>query len=159
MAQMLNFEGIFTAVASLLVIGIFHPLVIKCEYRFSEKIWPLFLVAGIAFCSASVFTKGIVSLVLALLGSACIWSIRELKEQTKRVERGWFPKNKKRLERKDTQTEKTPDEIDLKDLKKETCAETKKHTESRKTFPENNLKNNENGGKRTRAKTARNQAE
>lgn len=120
---MLNFEGIFTAVASLLVIGIFHPLVIKCEYRFSEKIWPLFLVAGIAFCSASVFTKGIVSLVFALLGSACIWSIRELKEQTKRVERGWFPKNKKRLEKKDSQTEKTPDESDLKD--------------------------NENGGKRT----------
>lgn len=156
---MLNFEGIFTAVASLLVIGIFHPLVIKCEYRFSEKIWPLFLVAGIAFCVASVFTKGIISLVFALLGSACIWSIRELKEQTKRVERGWFPKNKKRLEKKDSQTEKTSDENDLKDLKKETCAETKKHTESGKSFLENDLKNNENGGKRTRAKTARNQAE
>lgn len=138
----MNFEGIFTAVASLLVIGIFHPLVIKCEYRFSEKIWPLFLVAGIAFCSASVFTKGIVSLVLALLGSACIWSIRELKEQTKRVERGWFPKNKKRLEKKDAKPEKTPEEIDLKDLKKETCPETKKHTESGKAFLEN-------GGKRT----------
>lgn len=149
---MLNFEGIFTAVASLLVIGIFHPLVIKCEYRFSEKIWPLFLVAGIAFCVASVFTKGIVSLVFALLGSACIWSIRELKEQTKRVERGWFPKNKKRLEKKDAKPEKTSDENDLKDLKKETCAETKKHTESGKSFLEN-------GGKRTRTKTARNQAE
>lgn len=136
---MLNFEGIFTAVASLLVIGIFHPLVIKCEYRFSEKIWPLFLVAGIAFCVASVFTKGIVSLVFALLGSACIWSIRELKEQTKRVERGWFPKNKKRLEKKEAKPKKTSDENDLKDLKKETCAETKKTYGIGKSFSRKRL--------------------
>ena len=30
------------------------------------------------------------------LGAGCLWSIRELKEQAKRVERGWFPKNPKR---------------------------------------------------------------
>ena len=31
-----------------------------------------------------------------LLGAGCLWSIRELKEQAKRVEHGWFPKNPKR---------------------------------------------------------------
>lgn len=139
---MLNFEGIFTAVASLLVIGIFHPLVIKCEYRFSEKIWPLFLVAGIAFCSASVFTKGIVSLVLALLGSACIWSIRELKEQTKRVERGWFPKNKKRLEKKDAKPEKNVRRKRLERLEKRNLRGNKKTYGIGKSFSRKRRKEN-----------------
>ena len=43
---------------------------------------------------------GVMSLVIIgafhPLGVACIWSIRELKEQARRVERGWFPKNPKR---------------------------------------------------------------
>ena len=33
---------------------------------------------------------------LGLLGTGCLWSIRALKEQAKRVEQGWFPKNPKR---------------------------------------------------------------
>ena len=93
---MLNFYGIIIAFASFFVIGIFHPIVIKGEYYFSEKIWPVFLTAGILFCAVSVFTSGIVSVLCALIGGACLWSIRELKEQTKRVQKGWFPQNKKR---------------------------------------------------------------
>ena len=34
---MLNFYGIIIAFASFFVIGIFHPIVIKGEYYFSEK--------------------------------------------------------------------------------------------------------------------------
>lgn len=93
---MLNFYGIIIAFASFFVIGIFHPIVIKGEYYFSEKIWPAFLAAGILFCEVSVFTGGIISVLCALMGSACLWSIKELKEQTKRVQKGWFPQNKKR---------------------------------------------------------------
>ena len=79
----LNFEGIAVGAASLLVIGAFHPLVIWCEYHFSQKIWPL-------------FAHGLLSILLGLVGVAFLWSIRELKEQARRVERGWFPKNPKR---------------------------------------------------------------
>ncbi|WP_296021902.1 DUF4491 family protein [uncultured Treponema sp.] len=91
-----GFDGIIIAFSSLFIIGIFHPIVIKGEYYFSEKIWPVFLVAGLLLCVLSVFTRGIVSVILALAGSACLWSIKELKEQTKRVEKGWFPKNERR---------------------------------------------------------------
>ena len=31
-----------------------------------------------------------------VIGFSCFWSIVELKQQTKRVERGWFPKNPRR---------------------------------------------------------------
>jgi hypothetical protein len=49
-----NLTGIIIGLVTFLIIGIFHPLVIKGEY----------------------------------------WSIGELFQQRKRVEKGWFPKRK-----------------------------------------------------------------
>lgn len=92
----LNLEGVVVGAASLLVIGAFHPLVIWCEYRFTQRIWPVFLIAGLLCLLAALLIQGILSVLLGLLGAGCLWSIRELKEQAKRVERGWFPKNPKR---------------------------------------------------------------
>ena len=91
-----NFEGILVGAASLLIIGGFHPIVIKCEYYFTDKVWPVFLLAGLGFLAGSLFARGMASLLLGLVGVACLWSILELKEQTRRVERGWFPKNPRR---------------------------------------------------------------
>lgn len=42
----LHFEGILVGAAALLLIGIFHPIVIWCEYYFSKKIWPAFFTAA-----------------------------------------------------------------------------------------------------------------
>ena len=92
----MNIEAIIIGVASLAVIGLFHPIVIKCEYYFSSKVWPIFLIAGLVFLAAALFSDGIAAYISALIGTACLWSIVELKEQKKRVERGWFPKNPKR---------------------------------------------------------------
>ena len=102
----LNLEGVVVGAASLLVIGAFHPLVIWCEYRFTQRIWPVFLIAGLLCLLAALLMMGlglwrgeggtVLSILLGLLGAGCLWSIRELKEQAKRVERGWFPKNPKR---------------------------------------------------------------
>lgn len=92
----LNFEGILIGIASLLIIGLFHPIVIKCEYYFSQRIWPVFLVAGLLLLAAALFVQGLFSILLALIGVACLWSIREIKEQAQRVAKGWFPKNPNR---------------------------------------------------------------
>ncbi len=92
----LNFEGAIVGAAALLVIGAFHPLVIWCEYRFTQRIWPVFLITGLLCMLAALLLQGLFSILLGLLSAGCLWSIRELKEQTKRVERGWFPKNPKR---------------------------------------------------------------
>ena len=35
-------HGVILGLVSFLTIGIFHPIVIKAEYHFSEKIWPVF---------------------------------------------------------------------------------------------------------------------
>ena len=92
----LNFERIIVGFASLLIIGAFHPLVIWCEYHFSYKIWPLFLLCGLVCIVFALFVEGILSTLFGLLGAAFLWSIRELIEQAHRVEREWFPKKHKR---------------------------------------------------------------
>lgn len=89
----LNFTGVIIAVCSFFIIGVFHPIVIKCEYHFSKKIWPLFLIFGILFCTASLFVQNeILAPLLGITGCSCVWSIKEILEQEKRVEKGWFPK-------------------------------------------------------------------
>jgi hypothetical protein len=89
--------GLFAGAAALFIIGLFHPLVIKGEYHFGKGIWPVCLVAGLAFLAGACVAANIyVSILLGIAGSSCLWSIKELFEQEKRVERGWFPKKEKR---------------------------------------------------------------
>ncbi|MGI5824598.1 MAG: DUF4491 family protein [Bacillota bacterium] len=93
----MNFIGLIIGICSFLVIGIFHPIVIKCEYYFSARCWPVFLVVGIICVLASMFiNNSIVSCIIAVFGFSAFWSIGELKEQEQRVAKGWFPANPKR---------------------------------------------------------------
>ena len=43
----MNFYGVVIAVITFMIIGVFHPIVIKAEYHLTERCWPLFLAAGI----------------------------------------------------------------------------------------------------------------
>lgn len=98
---MLNWSGILIRRSSFIIIGVFHPVVIKCEYYFSDRVWPVFLAGGLAFCAASLFVeRPLLSSVLGVVGFSLLWSIRELKQQTRRVEKGWFPRNPKRMLKK-----------------------------------------------------------
>lgn len=93
----MNWNGIITGVGCFLIIGIFHPIVIKGEYYFSKKIWPIFLVLGLIFLGISLLvTNPLGASLLGVLGCSCLWSIGELKEQEDRVKKGWFPRNEKR---------------------------------------------------------------
>ena len=93
----MQFNGLIIGVSVFLIIGIFHPIVIKAEYYFTKKIWPVFLIMGIIFSIVSLFCENdIVSILLGTLGFTCFWSIKELFEQEERVNKGWFPKNPKR---------------------------------------------------------------
>ena len=91
------FTGIIIAVSTFLIIGIFHPIVIKVEYYWGTRPWWAFLVLGIVTILAAVLVANvIVSSILGVIGASFLWSIGELLEQKKRVERGWFPMNPKR---------------------------------------------------------------
>lgn len=93
----LNFYGVIIGLATFLVIGLFHPLVIKAEYYMGVKSWWLFLVAGILFMLSSLLVaNSILSILLGVVAFSSFWSIGEVFEQKKRVEKGWFPANPKR---------------------------------------------------------------
>ena len=97
----MHWSGILIGIVVFFVIGLFHPIVIKCEYYFSYKIWPVFLVAGFICCVGSVFVSHVIlSSGLSVVGFTCLWSIKELKEQKERVKKGWFPQNPKRTPNK-----------------------------------------------------------
>ncbi len=93
----LNFVGPGLAIATLLIIGLFHPLVIKTEYYFGTRPWWIYLVAGLACIVAALFiNETVLSALLAITGASSLWGIGELFSQKKRVEKGWFPMNPKR---------------------------------------------------------------
>lgn len=93
----LNFSGIIIGIATFLVIGLFHPLVIKAEYYIGVKSWWLFLLLGIVSAVASLLVENLtLSILLGVVAFSSFWSIGEVFEQKKRVEKGWFPANPKK---------------------------------------------------------------
>lgn len=91
------FEGIIIAVATFLIIGLFHPIVIKAEYYWGVRCWPAFAVLGVALLGCSLFISNILAAsILGVTGCSALWSILEIFEQRKRVQKGWFPKNPNR---------------------------------------------------------------
>jgi hypothetical protein len=93
----MNYTGIIIGFITFIVIGLFHPLVIKGEYYFGTRCWWAFLILGIicgAISLCSVHT--IISIVTGVISFSSFWSILEVFEQRKRVLKGWFPMNPKR---------------------------------------------------------------
>lgn len=92
-----NFLGLVIGVCTFLVIGVFHPIVIKSEYYFGTRCWWAFLFAGIAMGIGTLLVTNIfVSALLGVTAFSCFWSIKEIFEQQDRVRKGWFPRNPKR---------------------------------------------------------------
>ena len=95
-----NLTGLVIGVATFLIIGLFHPLVIKGEYHFGTGCWWCFLLMGVAAVAGSVAVHHVLwSSLLAVWGASSFWSIGELFHQRRRVEKGWFPENPKRKRR------------------------------------------------------------
>ena len=91
------FTGLIIGVATFLIIGLFHPLVIKGEYYFGVRCWWVFALMGVAAVIGSLMVENVlISTLLAVWGASSFWSIGELFEQRKRGEKGWFPKREKK---------------------------------------------------------------
>lgn len=89
-----NLSGLVIGISTFLIIGLFHPLVIKAEYYIGTKSWYIFLVLGIAGLILSLVLKNILlSALTGVFSFSSFWSILEVFEQEKRVKKGWFPRN------------------------------------------------------------------
>ncbi len=92
----MNYEGLIIGIATFLIIGLFHPIVIKAEYYWGVGCWWIFLVVGIAGIAGSLLiTSTLLSTLLGVFAFSSLWSIHELFQQRERVRKGWFPKREK----------------------------------------------------------------
>ncbi|MGI6270244.1 MAG: DUF4491 family protein [Candidatus Howiella sp.] len=93
----MNFQGVLLGALSFVIIGAFHPIVIKAEYHFGRKSLPFFAAAGVIFVLLSLLVQNVYgSVMLGLIAFSSFWSIKEVIEQEERVKKGWFPKNPKK---------------------------------------------------------------
>jgi uncharacterized membrane protein len=92
----MNWTGLLIGLLAFVIIGVFHPLVIKMEYYLGRKSWWMFFMLAIGFSIASIVAKSILSIVLGTLGFACFWSTFEIFKQHERVMKGRAKKNPKR---------------------------------------------------------------
>ena len=92
-----NLLGLIIGVSTFLIIGLFHPLVIKAEYYIGTKSCWIFLAMGILGIVLSLYFDNILlSTIAGVFAFSSFWSILEIFEQKKRVEKGWFPRNPKK---------------------------------------------------------------
>ncbi|MDR1258296.1 MAG: DUF4491 family protein [Tannerellaceae bacterium] len=95
--ELIHFEGLLIGITTFLIIGLFHPLVIKAEYYWGTGCWWIFLVWGIAGVAVSALINNVfVSAVCGVFAFSSFWAIKELFEQKERVLKGWFPQNPKK---------------------------------------------------------------
>lgn len=90
--------GVAIGAATFLIIGLFHPLVVKGHYHFGVGCRWWFLGAG-AVCLALAVAAAddvLLSSLLGVVAFSCFWSVREVAEQQRRVDKGWFPANPRR---------------------------------------------------------------
>lgn len=96
----LHLQGVVIGICTFLIIGIFHPIVIKAEYYWGTRCWWIFFLLGVAGLVWSLCVANIVAAsLLGVFAFSSFWAIKEIFDQEKRVKRGWFPKNPKRTYR------------------------------------------------------------
>lgn len=92
-----HLSGLVIGISTFLIIGFFHPVVVKAEYYWGTGCWWIFLVLGILGVVASVLLDNILlSSLCGVFAFSSFWTIKEVFEQEERVKKGWFPKNPKR---------------------------------------------------------------
>ncbi len=94
----MNYSGFFLGLATLLIIGLGFPLVIRGERYFGYLWWPYMMGLGFLIVILSLFiSPDWLSAVVGVLGATFVWGSTELKEQAVRAEIGWYPHNGKKI--------------------------------------------------------------
>ena len=74
-----NLLGLIIGLCTFFIIGVFHPIVIKCEYYFGTRCWWWFLVLGLVCMALSVFVGNLfASALLGVTAFSAFWSILKI---------------------------------------------------------------------------------
>ena len=106
-----HLQGLVLGLCSFLIIGIFHPIVIKGEYHYGQRFKWFFVVAGLLMVIGSLLVDNVLLSSLMGVGAfSSFWGIKEMGEQQERVRKGWFPRNPHRTYPWDEKTEESESE-------------------------------------------------
>lgn len=95
---MVNWTGLLLGLAMLFAIGFGFFWVIKVEYYLGAQVWKWVLALGVLICLSSLLVYSFwLSALLGILGGSVVWGATELPDQEKRVRRGLFPANPRRI--------------------------------------------------------------
>ncbi len=85
MIELLNsyhLTGLVIGICTFLIIGLFHPVVVKAEYYWGTKCWWIFLLLGIVGVIASFSTEDIfLSSLSGVFAFSSFWTIKEVFEE------------------------------------------------------------------------------
>ena len=88
-----HLSGLVIGICTFLIIGFFHPVVVKAEYYWGTKCWWFFLLLGIGGAIASICTENIlIASLLGVFAFSSFWTIKEIFEREERVKKAGFPK-------------------------------------------------------------------
>ena len=92
-----HLSGLVIGIMTFLIIGLFHPVVVKAEYYWGTRCWWIFLLLGLGGVALSLWVDSVIwSTLSGVFAFSSFWTIKELFEQEERVKKGWFPRNQKR---------------------------------------------------------------
>lgn len=94
--ETLYYTGFVIGVASFVITGICHPLVVKMEYRYGKQSWWWLIVPGVVLLIWSLFVTTLLSIVLGVCAFSLFWSSVEIIKQHHRVVLGRAKKNPNR---------------------------------------------------------------
>ena len=122
-------EGIIIGISTFLIIGLFHPVVIKAEYYWGTRCWWIFLVMGILGIIGSLLIADILlSSLLGVFSFSSFWTIKELFEQRKEKQPLEYPSAGSTFKRKgEIITAKLIDECGLKGTSVGDASVSEKH--------------------------------
>lgn len=93
--------GLFIGVCTFLIIGLFHPVVVKAEYYWGTRCWWVFLLLGLGGMAVSLLTDNV--LLAAVGGGIRLFVVMDDQgtvRAARAVAKGWFPANPKRKGKK-----------------------------------------------------------
>ena len=74
-----HLAGLFIGICTFLIIGLFHPVVVKAEYYWGTKCWWIFLILGIGGVIASLSIDNVIlSSLLGVFAFSSFWTIKEM---------------------------------------------------------------------------------
>ncbi|TAJ14422.1 DUF4491 family protein [Marinilabiliaceae bacterium JC017] len=92
----MNGQGILIGLICFVIIGVFHPVVIKLEYYFGKKVWWMLALPGVILILISTLLPSFWSILAGVLGAGLMWSTLEIFMQHKRVLQGRAKRNPNR---------------------------------------------------------------